>query len=88
MEIKIITKQKETYINHAICECGGEYKFDNVNNDIILTIFGAVYDNQRYPHKCDKCGKIESFPKTYPEEVIIERMIPQNSKIVKLVQNK
>lgn len=89
--MNIITKQKETYINHAMCECGGEFKYNNEHacGDIFGMFFQADKSNESYQfsHKCNNCGKEEKFSKMYPETIDIERTIDQESETVKYVQN-
>ena len=84
----LITKQKETYINHAMCECGGEYKFTNNTSEAFGSIFGAIFAQSGLTHTCDKCGKTEKFTKMYPEEVVLERNVPYDSDVAIFMQKK
>ncbi len=55
--MKELKKLVRTYVVHATCECGGEFKPTNV----VLTTYPP-----KYPHVCNKCGKGEVFDTTYP----------------------
>ena len=60
-----VKKEVKTYKTCAICECGGEFEF---NDDTLLRdmLFGM---NTGFEHKCNKCGKIENFKELYPIEM-------------------
>ena len=49
-KIQIVTRK---------CECGGELKF-------ISSTVTTLECPPHYTHKCNKCGKLESFPVQYP----------------------
>ena len=56
--MQIIKKEVKTYMTHALCSCGGEFKFI----DMILPTYPV-----QYPHDCNKCGKREIFYERYPK---------------------
>lgn len=47
----------------AICNCGGEFK----PTGMCLTSYPP-----QYPHKCDNCGKVKTFEKSYPTVEYVE----------------
>ena len=53
----------------AICECGGEFKYNNDN--VINDIFGSFFKTTdvKFLHKCSKCGKEELFDVMYPKTI-------------------
>ena len=57
----------QTVRARAICECGGEFKYDNDN--VITDLFGSFFKTTdcKFLHKCNKCGKEESFDIMYPK---------------------
>lgn len=59
----------QTVRAHAICECGGEFKYNNDN--VITDLFGSFFKTTecKFLHKCDKCGKEESFDIMYPKTI-------------------
>ena len=58
----IIEKKVELFIEHAMCDCGGE--FISVNSDMSNVLGHDV--NHNYLHICNKCHKSNSFSKIYP----------------------
>ena len=59
----IMTEKKvpcKAYIKRAMCECGGEMKYDTVSNIMLAT------SPPQYPHVCEICGKRENLLKVYP----------------------
>lgn len=59
----------QTVRARAICECGGEFKYDNDN--VITDLFGSFFKTTdcKFLHKCNKCGKEESFDIMYPKTI-------------------
>lgn len=59
----------QTVRARAICECGGEFKYDNDN--MITDLFGSFFKTTdcKFLHKCNKCGKEESFDIMYPKTI-------------------
>ena len=59
----------QTIRARAICECGGEFKYDNDN--VITDLFGSFFKTTdcKFLHKCNKCGKEESFDIMYPKTI-------------------
>ena len=59
----------QTVRARAICECGGEFKYDNDN--VITDLFGSFFKTVdcKFLHKCNKCGKEESFDIMYPKTI-------------------
>ena len=59
----------ETIRRHKMCDCGGEFKYDD--NNAITDIFGAFFSatDAQFVHKCDKCGKEETFDVMYPKTI-------------------
>jgi hypothetical protein len=59
----------QTVRARAICECGGEFKYNNDN--VITDLFGSFFKTTecKFLHKCDKCGKEESFDIMYPKTI-------------------
>lgn len=59
----------QTIRARAICECGGEFKYNNEN--ALTDMFGSFFKTADYKflHKCDKCGKEESFDVRYPKTI-------------------
>ena len=55
----------QTVRARAICECGGEFTYDNDN--VITDLFGSFFKTTdcKFLHKCNKCGKEESFDIMY-----------------------
>ena len=62
----------ETIRNHKMCECGGELKYNNEN--VINDLFGSFFKTQEttFIHKCDKCGREETFEAMYPKTIELE----------------
>lgn len=61
--MKVVKKELKTFIEHAICECGGELIVDET------AIFGGLLfggRNPEYEHKCKRCGKTATLTKPYP----------------------
>lgn len=52
-----VRKECRAIMHHMYCECGGEFKPEN----ICLTTCPP-----QYPHMCDKCGLTKIFFRTYP----------------------
>ncbi len=63
--MNVVKKEVKTYKTYAICECGGKFEF---NDDTLLRdmLFGI---KSGFEHKCNKCGKVESFEDLYPIEM-------------------
>lgn len=59
----------QTVRARAICECGGEFKYNNEN--ALTDIFGSFFKTTdcKFLHKCNKCGKEESFNIMYPKTI-------------------
>ena len=59
----------QTVRARAICECGGEFKYDNDN--AITDLFGSFFKTTecKFLHKCNKCEKEESFDIMYPKTI-------------------
>lgn len=59
----------QTVRARAICECGGEFKYDNDN--VITDLFGSFFKTTdcKFLYKCNKCGKEESFDIMYPKTI-------------------
>lgn len=59
----------QTVRARAICECGGEFKYDNDN--VITDLFGSFFKTTdcKFLHKCNKCGREESFDIMYPKTI-------------------
>ena len=58
----IVKKELKTFIEHAVCECGGELIAEET------AIFGALLFGGKDPaieHKCKNCGKTSYFAKPY-----------------------
>ena len=62
----------ETIRSHKMCNCGGEFKYNNDN--AITDIFGSFFSSTatKFLHKCDKCGAEETFDVMYPKTVELE----------------
>lgn len=58
----------QTVRARAICECGGEFKYDD---NAITDLFGSFFKmtDCKFLHKCNKCGKEESFDIMYPKTI-------------------
>ena len=71
-----MTKEKlmrvETICSHRMCDCGGEFKYnnDNVMMDILDSLLSST--TSKYVHKCNKCGAEESFDVMYPKTIELE----------------
>lgn len=59
----------ETIKARAICECGGEFKYNNEN--ALTDIFGSFFKSTdcKFLHKCSKCEKEELFDIMYPKTI-------------------
>jgi hypothetical protein len=68
IDVNIIKKEIKTYKCHAMCECGGEFFIKDL--DVFSSLFSRSING--FEHKCNKCGKIQKFPVTYPKEECIE----------------
>jgi hypothetical protein len=47
------------------CECGGTFHAGETDFGGALTVLTSY--PPKYPHHCDKCGKIEYFTEIYPK---------------------
>ena len=56
--MKLVKSDIKPMMVRAMCECGGEFK----PNGIVLTTYP-----EQYPHKCDRCGKLDVFYCEYPK---------------------
>lgn len=56
--MKETTIELKTYKVRATCECGGEF----LPTGIVL-----MTNPCQYPHKCNSCGKEETFLVQYPK---------------------
>jgi hypothetical protein len=81
--MKLSVQRKETYINHAMCDCGGEYKFTEFVGDLPDNLKDFLVIKNGYIHTCDKCGKTTEFTTVYPEEVTINRSVSEDFDVVK-----
>ena len=61
--MNLVKKEVKTYRIHAMCDCGGEFKMDDVE------LFNMMFLGEGLKHKCNRCGKTVILSEYYPKEV-------------------
>ena len=52
----------QTFVRVLQCDCGGEMRYEYSE---ITTLQYPI----KYKHVCNKCGKVEYFTNTYPQQI-------------------
>ena len=60
-----VSNEVQTYMIHAKCDCGGEFKRSDDNLFVNL----LLHPDSGVEHKCDTCGKVEFLNDVYPKRV-------------------
>ena len=56
-------------LNHPRCECGGEFKYLGISEEL---------REDKYKYACDKCRKRRYFKNIYPQSIYVDIELKNN----------